>query len=66
MTHAQYDVLIVGGGIGGLMAAYGLRRQNPRLRLAIAEKGRMVEQRSCPAAGGRPCVYCPVCSITNR
>ena len=65
MTQAQYDVLIVGGGIGGLMAAYGLRRQNPRLRLAIAEKGRMVEQRSCPAAGGRPCVYCPVCSITS-
>ena len=65
MTQAQYDVLIVGGGIGGLMAAYGLRRQNPKLRLAIAEKGRMVEQRSCPAAGGRPCVYCPVCSITS-
>ena len=61
----QYDVIIIGGGIGGLMAAYGLRKQNESLRIAIAEKGRMVEQRKCPAVGGRSCVYCPVCSITS-
>ncbi len=61
----QYDVLIIGGGIGGLMAAYGLRSRNPTLRVAIAEKGRRVEQRKCPAVGGRSCVYCPVCSITS-
>ena len=61
----QYDVLIIGGGIGGLMAAYGLRQHDETLRIAIAEKGRMVEQRKCPASGGRPCVYCPVCSITS-
>ena len=47
----QYDVIIIGGGIGGLMAAYGLRKQNESLRIAIAEKGRMVEQRKCPAVG---------------
>ena len=61
----QYDVLIIGGGIGGLMAAYGLRMGSESLRIAIAEKGRPVDQRKCPAAGGRPCVYCPVCSITS-
>ncbi len=61
----NYDVIIIGGGIGGLMAAYALRSQSPALRVAIAEKGRMVEQRKCPAAGGRSCVYCPVCSITS-
>ena len=61
----HYDVLIIGGGIGGLMAAYGLRRQAPSLSVAIAEKGRLVEQRKCPATGGKSCVYCPVCSITS-
>ena len=61
----QYDVIIIGGGIGGLMAAYGLRSANPALRVAVAEKGRAVEQRHCPASGGRGCVYCPVCSITS-
>lgn len=61
----NYDVIIIGGGIGGLMAAYGLREKDPTLSIAIAEKGRMVEQRKCPAAGGRSCVYCPVCSITS-
>ena len=61
----QYDVLIIGGGIGGLMAAYGLRSQDPSLRIAIAEKGRRVEQRKCPAVGGKSCIYCPVCSITS-
>ncbi len=61
----QYDVLVIGGGIGGLMTAYGLRTQNPTLRVGIVEKGRMVEQRRCPAAGSKACVYCKVCSITS-
>ena len=61
----QFDVVIIGGGIGGLMAAYRLRQKDPALRVAIAEKGRMVEQRKCPAVGGKSCVYCPVCSITS-
>ena len=61
----QFDVVIIGGGIGGLMAAYRLRQKGPALRVAIAEKGRMVEQRKCPAVGGKSCVYCPVCSITS-
>lgn len=61
----NYDVIIIGGGIGGLMAAYGLRARNQTIRIAVAEKGRPVEQRKCPATGGRSCVYCPVCSITS-
>ena len=61
----RYDVVIIGGGIGGLMAAYGLRVNDPTLTVAVAEKGRPVDQRHCPAAGGKSCVYCPVCSITS-
>ena len=63
--NTRYDVVIIGGGIGGLMAAYGLRMNDPALSVAIAEKGKPVDRRKCPAAGGRSCVYCPVCSITS-
>ena len=63
--NQQYDVAIIGGGIGGLMAAYGLRSADASLRIAVLEKGREIDRRKCPASGGRSCVYCPVCSITS-
>ncbi len=61
----SYDTVIIGGGIGGLMAAYRLRKHNPDMKIAITEKGNALEERSCPAGKEKNCVHCKVCSITN-
>ena len=61
----DYDVIIIGGGISGLMAAYNLRKQNKRINIAIFEKGKMLEDRKCPASQKNGCVKCKSCSITS-
>ena len=38
MTHANYDVLVIGGGIVGLATALEISRRFPQLRLAVLEK----------------------------
>lgn len=60
-----YDVVIIGGGISGLMAAYQLRNNDNDLNIAIIDKGKRIEERKCPASKGQSCVHCKSCSITN-
>lgn len=61
----QYDVIIVGGGISGLMAAYRLSEQNPALSIALFEKGRHLEKRKCPiiTKQAKACIKCASCAI---
>lgn len=33
-----YDIIVIGGGIVGLAAAYKLNMSNPKLRIAVLEK----------------------------
>lgn len=63
----RYDVVIVGGGIGGLLCAYRLTERQPGLRVLLLEKGEPIEKRSCPIVQGtaKTCAHCPVCAITG-
>lgn len=62
----MYDVIIIGGGIGGLMSAHRLINKNKNLKIAIIDKGNLINKRVCPSAmGNKPCMHCKVCSITS-
>ena len=60
-----YDVAIIGGGMGGLFAAYQLRKLNKDISIVILDKGQNLEERTCPASKGKPCVHFKVCAITS-
>ena len=62
---AKYNVAIIGGGIGGLMAAYRLKQNKPDIKVIITERGNALEKRSCPAGKNNGCIHCKTCSITS-
>ena len=64
-NYKFYDTVIIGGGIGGLMAAYRLRKNSPEMKIAITERGNELENRKCPAGKNKTCVHCKICSITS-
>lgn len=61
----NYDVIIIGGGIGGLMTAYRLLERNPGLSVCLVEKGHQLEKRKCPIVTKqvRSCIKCASCAI---
>lgn len=61
----KVDVAIVGGGIGGLMAAYRLQQNAPDTKIVITERGNSLEKRHCPAGRENGCIHCKTCSITS-
>ena len=60
MEH--YDVIIIGAGIGGLMAAYRLCE---RQRVLVIERGNSIDKRICPLTHNmaKECLRCKQCSI---
>ena len=61
----NYDIAIVGGGIGGLMAAFRAKKNSPDSKIIIIEKGFTLEKRHCPAGHNKKCIHCNICSITS-
>lgn len=62
----KYDVVIVGAGPAGLFNAYELITNNPKLKIAILEKGFFVKKRVCPMINqGVPCKNCNPCAILS-
>lgn len=61
----HYDIAIVGGGIGGIMAAYRLATINPSLSVCILEKGNALTSRICPIVTKKVarCIKCKSCAI---
>ncbi len=61
----EYDIVIIGGGISGIMAAYRLKEQKPELKVAILEKGSALEKRICPVITKKvpSCIKCNSCAI---
>ncbi|MCL1974944.1 MAG: FAD-dependent oxidoreductase [Firmicutes bacterium] len=61
----EYDLIIIGGGIGGLLSAYRARELYPDWRIGLFERGAALEKRICPISNGRAagCMHCSNCAI---
>lgn len=64
---SKYDVVIVGGGAGGLFSAFEFAKLAPDLKICLLEKGAPLEKRNCPIDGVKikNCINCNHCSITT-
>ncbi|WP_462203898.1 NAD(P)/FAD-dependent oxidoreductase [Frankia sp. CcWB3] len=47
MARGSYDVVIVGAGPAGSVAAFALKRQNPRLRVLLTDKAVFPRDKAC-------------------
>ena len=65
MSDQKYDVVIIGAGPSGIFCAYRLKELKQQLKVLVIEKGRSIEQRSCPKRKTKVCVNCKPCSITT-
>lgn len=67
MNSAQFDVIIIGAGPGGIFSAYELMQKRPDLNIAVFESGNPLKKRCCPIDGQKitSCIHCPTCAIMN-
>lgn len=66
MWMKQYDVVIIGAGPAGIFTALEMIKKGSSKKIAIVEKGKPVEKRSCPKVKTKQCMNCkPYCHITT-
>ena len=65
--NKNYDIVVIGAGIGGLMFAYQAAINNPNDKILIIDKGNMLLERKCPIIDNKTniCVKCKQCSIMS-
>jgi predicted Rossmann fold flavoprotein len=63
-TVTNFDVLIVGGGAAGFFTAVNLAEKNPKLKIAILERGKEVLTKVRISGGGR-CNVTHACFVPN-
>ena len=62
----NYDVIIVGAGPAGIFTALEMLKLGSGKKILIVEKGRAIENRSCPKSKTKKCISCkPYCHITT-
>lgn len=63
----KYDVLVIGGGPGGIYSAYEMLQKRPDLKVAVFEAGHDLHRRRCPIDGDKvkSCIKCKTCAIMN-
>ena len=60
------DVVIVGAGPAGIFTALEMLKKGSKKKIVLVEKGRAIEERSCPKNKTQQCVQCkPYCHITT-
>ncbi|WP_136668575.1 NAD(P)/FAD-dependent oxidoreductase [Flavobacterium sp. H122] len=61
---SNYDIVIVGGGAAGFFTAINIAEKNPKLKIAILERGKEVLSKVRISGGGR-CNVTHACFIPN-
>ncbi len=62
----RYDVIIIGAGPAGIFTALELTEKAPGLSVLILDKGKDIEERTCPSKERQTkCIQCNPCSVVN-
>ena len=62
--NSKYDIIIIGGGAAGFFTAINIVEKNPKLKVAILERGKNVLEKVRISGGGR-CNVTHACFVPN-